>query len=1091
MQVEINTALKLYCQHGCQHTKHRKSAQSYYIYVYQLNCMNMKLTTKYIFGLLAVGLFNLTVVAQTGLKVQNGYEVSKSSGAVASLMKWDTFKLNYSKLPVINPQQKMLAQMGSKLNMQYTTLSNDYEFYGGEAYKGNNVPYAAITDSAGNTYITGGSTNESQPEGNFFTIKIGPGGQILWQNREQAAMYAVEYGMNIAFDNSGNVIVSGLKWNGNDMDIRLIKYSTDGTKLWDTTFDNGAEGLEIPNAMATGADGSIYISGIAWSGNSVDYLTLKYNSNGVEQWHKTENPSGSETWNEATGIAVDADNNVVVTGYSPNQDGWLNYHTIKYNIQGTKLWEQAYNYESTDPDNVSDVTNSVPHAVTTDTDGNIYVTGTFDTALNRIGTIKYNALGQQQWIQTYKSGTESTMGWKISFRDNTLYVAGSHLGGFADDGTVLIAYAIDGTQNWVKETTDLIETTNAMLSFDASGNIIASASGMTPGAEEWQQDVAARAYKYSPAGNLLGQAAFVISTADGTASMGEMAGTGIDNAGNVYFSVNSYYSASGAAFETVKSGFGSTSPETDWNIAYTNLGSPSAPMLNSFADGNGNTFSTGSYYDFSDGMLNANYFLVKYDAEGNIAWNVVYNAANGNAAEGIIGRVDAQGNAYVCLIPGYEQYPPSLKVIKLSPAGTQLWSAETELYNPSVYIMELQADGSVYLGGTAYENEDSTSASFLGIKLRADGSQEWKTYMPGINGNNIYQVSAGKVDANGRLILTGAHGSGNFVSRVVNLTAVQFNADGSAGWIAPVNIEGASSSGTNLFIAADGSIYINGFTQNNDTYYEDIITAKISSTGEVLWSETFGEEDKNERSYTLKPFSNGDIAITGYSLADDGDIHNTLIKYSADGEKLWDFASESMRYYNDFHIDGSDVCYIMNQVTIDPFPHKIFNNPFAIASLVTVDSNGENSNEEFFIGPEYAEFYGKRLVPHSDNRLLLAGNVGNQAFYEGAYFFETEHDGTLGLPGALNPNAPRSVLGQNYPNPVQDGTTIPFTLLRGGNAVLRLYNAQGRFIKEIANDDYAPGTNTVTFDSKGLSPGIYFYQITSNGFKQARKMVIK
>lgn len=1052
----------------------------------------MKFTIKPIIALVAAAALHTVATAQsTALKNQNGYQVSKTNGSVSLLSRWNAFKSNYSNTAVIDPQQKMLSQIGIQ-QPQYTTFSNNYEFYGGEAYKGNNVPYASVTDAAGNTYITGGSTNESQPSGDFFTLKIGPDGQTLWQKREQAALYAVEYGMHIAFDNSGNIVVSGLKWNGNDMDIRLIKYDTDGTKLWDITFDNGAEGLEIPNGMTTDTNGNIYITGIGWSGNSIDYLTIKYNSNGVKQWHHTENPAGSgESWNEATAVAVDTNGNVVVTGYSPNPDGWLNYHTIKYNPLGTKLWEQAYNYESTDPDNVSDVTNSVPRAITTDDNGNIYVTGTFDTFLNRIGTIKYNASGQEQWVETYKSDSEATLGWKIGFKNNTLYVAGSHFGGFADDGTVLLSYTTDGTQNWVEETTDLIDTKNATLSFDAVGNIIASANGMTPGAEEWQQDVAARAYKYSPEGILLGQAAFVISTATGTASMAEMAGTGIDTNGNVYFSVNSYYTENGAVFETVKSGFGNIAPETEWNALYTNTGSPGASMLNSFGDTNGNTFSTGSYYNFTNDMLNANYFLVKHNAEGGVAWNVVYNVENGNPAEGIIARADANGNTYVCLLPGFEQYPPALKIIKLSPEGTQVWSIEIEMYNPSVYIMEPQADGSVYLGGTANESEESNTSSFIGIKINADGSQAWKTYMPGISGNNIYKISAGKVNSNGQLILTGAHGTGNFMSQQVNLTAVLFNADGTTGWITPVSIEGESSSGTDLYITADNSIYINGFTQNNDTYYEDIVTAKINTEGEVQWFHTFGDGDKNERSYTVKSFSNGAVGVSGYSLAQNGDIHNVILKYSPDGDLLWDFASENMRYYNDFHIDGSDKCYVLNQVITDPFPHKIFSEPFATASLVTIDENGQNSNEAFFTGPEYAEFYGKKLVPHADNRLLLAGNVANQAFYEGIYFFETEHDGTLGLPGGLTPDAAHNILSQNYPNPTNDSTIIPFTLINGGEATLRLYDIQGRFITEIANDVYDIGKNTVVFDTKGLAPGIYFYQIESKGFKQARKMIIK
>lgn len=1051
----------------------------------------MKITMKTFTTILAATVLYVSASAQSvSLKEQNGYKASKSSGSISLLSRWGAFEPGYGKSATINPRQRMLNQMGLK-NTQPSAYSNNYEFYGGEAYKGNNVPYASVTDAAGNTYVTGASSNNSHPAGDFFTMKIGPDGQTLWQKREPAAQYAVEYGMHLAFDNSGDILVSGLKWNGNDMDIRLIKYTPAGVKLWDTTFDNEAEGLEIPNGMTTDAGGNIYITGISWSGNAVNYLTLKYNSSGVKQWHRTENPAGGETWNEATAVAVDDAGNVIVVGYSPNPEGWLNYHTVKYNSQGTKLWEQAYNYESTDPDNVSEVTNSVPRALTTDTDGNIYITGTFDTFLNRIGTIKYNAAGQEQWIATYRSAGEITLGWRIAVKNNAVYVAGSHLGSFADDGTVLLSYTTDGMQNWVNETAGLIETINATLIFDASGNIITAASGMTPGAEEFQQDMAARAYKYSPAGNMLGQAAFVISTTDGTASMGGMAGTGVDNNGDVYFTVNSFYSENGAVFETVKSGFAATAPQTAWSAIYNNTGSPAASMLNSFSDKNNNTISTGSYYDFADGMLNANYFVVKHNANAQIDWNIDYNADNGHPADGIIARADAAGNTYVCLLPGFEQSPPALRVIKLSPQGVQLWSTQIILHNPSVPVLEPQPDGSVYLGGTARETEDSATLSFVGIKLNANGLEAWKTYMPGLSGNNIFQINAGKVNNNGQLILAGAHGSGDFMSQQVNMAAVQFNADGSPGWIAPVSITGESSSGTDLYIAANGNIYLNGFTKNYTTFYEDILTAKINTAGAVQWFDTFGAADKDERSYTLKPFSNGDVGVAGYSLAENGDINNVLLKYSSGGSLLWDFASENMRYYNDFHIDGSDVCYIMNQVIIDPFPHKIFNNPFPIASLITVDANGQNSEEEFFVGPEYAEFYGERLVPHSDDRLLLAGSVSNEAFYQGTYFFETTHDGTLGIPGVELPETAYNALNQNYPNPVKESTTIPFTLVNGGKAVLKLYNVQGRFIKEIANDVFSPGDNTIAFDAKGLAPGIYFYQIEANGFRQAKKMVVK
>lgn len=1020
------------------------------------------------------------------LRNQKGFEVSQKSGVLSKLTRWQ------SKMPqkqmLHNPQQKMLAQLGIR-QMEATTQDTSYEFYGGLTTKGNDVPLASVTDADGNTYITGGSGNSDHPGGDYFTIKVGPTGTVLWETREATPQYAVETGMALLIDGSGNLVATGIHWNGNDMDIKTIKYNTEtGAKLWTSIYEGPGEGVDIPAAITSDANGNIFITGISYSGNSIDYITLKYNADGTEAWNARENGPGEGSWNEATAIAVDGSGNVIVTGYSPNPDGWLNYHTVKYSPTGTELWVQAYNYASTHPDNPMDVTNSTARGVAADADGNIYVTGMFDTFIGHAGTIKYNAAGVQQWIAEYRADEEKTSGYAVAVRNNKVYVAGLHRGSFSTDGNVLISYEPDGTENWARTTTDLIEAVNSQLLFDNDGNIVVAAKGMTPGAEEWEQNVAARVKKYSTAGTLLGEAAFVIVTTEGTASMGDMAGVGLDAAGDAYMVVNSYYSAQGAVVETVKSGFEATAPEPDWNEVYNNMGNPSASMLYSFSDNNNGTISTGQYYTFADNMLNANYFVVKHNQNGTIAWENVFNAANGNTANGIMGRADKDGNVYVCLLPDFDQ--TALTIKKFSPTGVELWETEIELDSPAVHVMEPGTDGALYLGGTAFENQTAAHTSFVAVKLNAAGDIQWTTYNNnGTDTDNILVVNGGSVTHGGELILAGHSGSGSFMSQQVNATVVKFNADGTPGWVAQAPVEGSNSSGTNLLIDSSGAVYLNGFAENTATFYTNLIIAKVGADGSLAWSQEFGDAERDERSYKVKQFSDGSVAVIGYSINPlAGDIHNVLVKYDTDGNELWDFASEDMRYYNDFIIDGSDNCFIMNQQIIDPFPHKIYNAPFPIATLITVDAEG-NGDEQFFVGPEYAEFYGEALIAHPDNRLLLGGNAGNQVFYEGLYFFETEHD-ALSVDDIGNPVRDKNVLGQNFPNPVVGKTEIPFYLVNGGRATLKLYNGQGRLVREIASNTYASGKNTVEFDASGLSEGIYYYQITAGKFKQARKMVV-
>lgn len=1038
-----------------------------------------------VFIVLLQSVLSVAQVATNSLKEQNGFKVSQGSGIIAQLTRWQKFGAKHAPSSFQDPQEKVLSQLGVRPNV-ITTFAEDYEFYGGESTAGNNIPYAMVTDAQGNTYVTGGSSNESQPAGDIFTMKVSPQGTILWQVRIPAAKYAVEYGTKLVLDTDGNLVVTGLKWNGNDMDIFTVKYSPEGAQLWQSIFNSPYEGIDIPSAIKSGPDGAIYITGISWSGASVDYITLKYSTNGTLAWQARNNGNGGEFWNEATAVAVDNAGNVIVTGYSPNSEGWLNYHTIKYSSNGTELWERDYNYASTDPDNPSEVTNSIPRCVITDSDNNIYVTGVFDTFLGRIGTIKYNAAGEQQWIATYKTEGEKTEGWQIALRDNKLYVAGSHNGNFANNGNVLLSYEPNGTQNWVKETTDLVDATSVQLLFDAQGNPVVAAKGMTPGAEEWELNHAARAKKYSVQGDFIEEAAFIIDTSTGTASMGDMAGIGLDTNGNIYFTVNSFYSENGAVYETIKSAFSTTAPTPIWNTVYSNAAAPNAPMLYPFADGNGNTFATGQYFNFADGILNSNYFLVKYNVQGAVAWEKVYNAENGNPAEGIIGRADTNGNSFVCLLP---EFGAPFTVKKISANGEELWETEISLVNPQLQVMETGADGSLYLGGVAYQNESSTTPSFVGIKISATGEELWRTFIASTTvSNNIYAITAGKVSPTGDFILTGGCGSGNFMSQNVNLTVIKINNDGTQGWQTPVILEGSSSRGADVLISHDGAIYTNGYAQNNDTYNQDIITAKISGDGTLEWSRVYGDAEKDERSYTVKQFSDGAVAVIGYNLDIDGNISNSLIKYDAQGNEMWIFESENMRYYNGFHIDGSDKCYILDQVITDPFPHKIYSSPFPIASLITVDATG-NGEEEFFVGNEYAEFYGKGLVPHSDNRLLLAGNIGNQSFYQGLHFIETEHDGSLGLKDNETVTH-KNKLGQNYPNPVVNTTTIPFYLIKTERVSIKLYSNDGKLVKEIANEIFDTGANTIMFDANGLTSGIYFYQITAGKFKQARKMIV-
>jgi len=141
--------------------------------------------------------------------------------------------------------------------------------------------------------------------------------------------------------------------------------------------------------------GTVYVTGYTFTTlTNSDYISIKYNSNGVQQWIKTYNGTGNST-DKSNSIGLDAADNVYITGYSIGNGSSFDFATIKYNSSGTQQWVQRYN----GPGNLTDAANDM----FTDASGNCYVTGNSfgSSSFSDYAVIKYNSSGSQQWVQRY------------------------------------------------------------------------------------------------------------------------------------------------------------------------------------------------------------------------------------------------------------------------------------------------------------------------------------------------------------------------------------------------------------------------------------------------------------------------------------------------------------------------------------------------------------------------------------------------------------------------------------------------------------------------------------------------------------------
>jgi hypothetical protein len=81
-------------------------------------------------------------------------------------------------------------------------------------------------------------------------------------------------------------------------------------------------------------------------------------------------------------------------------------------------------------------------------------------------------------------------------------------------------------------------------------------------------------------------------------------------------------------------------------------------------------------------------------------------------------------------------------------------------------------------------------------------------------------------------------------------------------------------------------------------------------------------------------------------------------------------------------------------------------------------------------------------------------------------------------------------LAQNYPNPFNPATYIRFGLPEPTMVKLTVYNILGQTVATPFEGALQAGYHGVTFETTGLSGGLYFYSIITPEFKATRKMVL-
>jgi FlgD Ig-like domain/Beta-propeller repeat len=396
----------------------------------------------------------------------------------------------------------------------------------------------------------------------------------------------------LAIDPSGNILTAGyyrdvVNFGGSPLtstgatDIYLAKFAADGTHLWSKSFGQGFDN-DFAYSVTSDPSSNVYLTGLVGSqgvdfgggtlaglGNT-DVFLAKFDALGNHIWSQRFGGTFSDA---AIAVALDASNNVLITGYFGNtaafggstltSAGGNDIFVAKYNSGGVHQWSKRFGAVGYEQGN----------SVKVDAAGNVYVFGIFQNTVDFGGgglvsaggsdifLMKLDPNGNYLWAKRFGSfGDDGAYRLQVESGGN-IYFAGSFLGTVNFGGGALVSA---GNSDAV------------VAKFDGNGNHI------------WSQ-------RYGSGGD------------DYATSIAQ------DGAGNVYFAglFSGTVDLGGGGTASV-GGFDGFLAEVTSNGAYLwdrRAGGPGNDALVVAADASGNVFTTGSFFttiDLGGGPLFSN-----------------------------------------------------------------------------------------------------------------------------------------------------------------------------------------------------------------------------------------------------------------------------------------------------------------------------------------------------------------------------------------------------------------------------------------------------------------------------------------------------
>jgi len=753
----------------------------------------------------------------------------------------------------------------------------------------------------------------------------------------------------IYVDDVGNVYITGtVEGTYTDNDYATIKYNPSGIKLWTAYYNGPTNDFDVPSAMAVDKMGNVYVTGGSYSSTKFDYCTIKYNSHGVEQWVTRHNGS-ADGYDWPNDIAVDDSGNVYVTGSVESLESSHDYLTIKYNSLGEKQWIARYNGAGNGNDGAA--------ALVVDDAGNVYVTGTSVVSDPEVDytTVKYNSVGIEQWAINY-NGTANSEDYAtaIAIDDSSnVYVTGVSMGLETNLDYVTIKYNSDGQEIWkagYNGPASSRDNAEAIV-VDQAQNIYVT--GWSKGLDT-NEDYATIKY------NSEGEEQWVARYNGAADDVDYGYDLVVDNFGNVYVTIK--YDSTG---------------ENKWIARYNGIGNGLNYASGISADNLGNIYVTGS----SDGIgTSTDFVTIKYNTDGIAQWCDRFDGPRRSYDFGVAMVMDDSENVYVTGLSHGSGSDFDIVTVKYDASGVLRWVSRystPEKYDEMPNAITLDNLGNVYV--TGFCDRPNTFEDYLTVKCSAEGIIQWAAYYNG-TGNADDEAAAIAVDCSGDVYITGRSRG---IDTQFDYATIKYNSSGIEQWVARYNGSGNEQDEA-IAIGVDDScnVYVTGSSWGENTKF-DYITIKYNSMGVEQWRKQFnglGNGYDQARDFCLDNF--GNIYVTGYSESGGTSIDYATIKYNSAGDRLWVSRYDNVRdNYRDMAtaiaVDRSGNVYVTGETGSSSVHYQ------SDYTTVKYNSAGQQQWARHFSGPGDSDDVPADIAVDSSGNVYVTGE---------SFGFDTDYD---------------------------------------------------------------------------------------------------